>query len=279
MSESTTKPTSVLLVGANGRLGGKTAAELSAMPQVQLWLLARPGSLQNPQKSRTRRADRKRCVDRGGRPRPAGHSRRRHDRCRGGDLSGPGRPGGDRRRSGGAGDGFVDAFSDHRTSTATYLGSGAERFDATTVDDTPGTRCGQHSIRRCRAASSPWPPNSSPSDTWLTPSMPSPVTPTLAAPRERRRPAPGHRRHPPPRQRPGRPGHARVHAVHAQRADRTGRPAELPLPRHRTRAVCRRRGPHHGRATAARGRLTERVLPARGKSAKGFVTPHAEVHR
>jgi hypothetical protein len=50
MSESTTEPTSVLLVGANGRLGGKTAAELSAMPQVQLRLLARPGSLQNPQK-------------------------------------------------------------------------------------------------------------------------------------------------------------------------------------------------------------------------------------
>jgi len=46
--QSATTPTSVLVVGATGMLGGRIAATLSAMPQVQLRLLVRPDSPHDP---------------------------------------------------------------------------------------------------------------------------------------------------------------------------------------------------------------------------------------
>ena len=194
MPQSATTPTSVLVVGATGMLGGRIAATLSAMPQVQLRLLVRPDSPHDPRQraALTALAGRGASIVEGDLAQPAAIEAATAGVevvisavQGGGEVIVDGQlalteaavrngvrrilpsdfaldifkaPAGehlyfDLRRevddliaatgiehvhvlNGALMDGFVDAFFDHRTQTASYWGSGDERFDATTVDDT-----------------------------------------------------------------------------------------------------------------------------------------------
>lgn len=50
MAEGASGPTTVLVAGATGMLGGKIAAQLLSLPRVHLRLLVRSGSHRDPQK-------------------------------------------------------------------------------------------------------------------------------------------------------------------------------------------------------------------------------------